>query len=38
MIGLDTMHMQAISGDQIDNMDESQLESIIDSVYAFEII
>ncbi|XP_026463136.1 calcium-transporting ATPase type 2C member 1-like [Ctenocephalides felis] len=35
LIGLDTVHMQALSGEQIDSLSEKQLEQTIDSVCVF---
>lgn len=35
MIGLDTMHSQVLSGDQIDSMSDMQLEQIVSSVTVF---
>lgn len=35
MIGLDTVHGQVLSGDQIDNMSEHQLEQIANNVSVF---
>lgn len=35
MIGLDTIHMRLMSGDEIDSMSEHQLEQVIDSVSVF---
>lgn len=35
LIGLDTVHQQAISGHDIDQMNETQLEKIINSVSVF---
>jgi hypothetical protein len=35
MIGLDTLHSQVLSGDQIDQMSEHQLEQIANSVSVF---
>uniref|UniRef100_A0A1B6DL98 Calcium-transporting ATPase n=2 Tax=Clastoptera arizonana TaxID=38151 RepID=A0A1B6DL98_9HEMI len=35
MIGLDTVHGQVLSGDQIDNMSEHQLEQIVNNISVF---
>jgi P-type Ca2+ transporter type 2C len=35
LIGLDTVHQQAISGHDIDQMNEMQLEKIINNVSVF---
>lgn len=35
MIGLDTIHSQVLSGDQIDSMSEHQLERMVGSVSVF---
>ena len=34
-VGLDTVHLQSLSGDQIDQMNDQQLEQIIKSVSVF---
>jgi Cation transport ATPase len=35
MIGLDTIHSQVLSGDQVDTMPEHQLEQVAGSVSVF---
>jgi len=35
MIGLDTIHSQVLSGDQIESMTEHQLEQVVNSVSVF---
>lgn len=35
MIGLDTIHGQALSGDQIDSMTEYQLDQVVHNVTVF---
>lgn len=35
MIGLDTLHSQCLSGDQIDSMSEYQLDQVVNNVSVF---